>query len=373
MIKTIMTRFWVALFVILTPVIVVADALPVRLKDVGKMFEARDNQLIGYGLVVGLRGTGDTRLSGFTEASLGNLLRKMGIASTGQSFGSRNVASVMVTASLPPFVRKGQKISVTVSALGDSTNLSGGTLIITPLMGADMNIYAVAQGSVLVGGISETSAKARYSKNQTNSGTIPLGAIVEEEVAVTMTDLHNLTFVLNEANFITTARAVQAVQAAGFKGAKAIDATMIKIPLSDLDSTDLVAAIAQIENISFVPDSSGKVVIDSRSGTIVIGEMVRLAPVALTHGSISIRVTDTEGGGGAASALGGGGQGAAAAAPESIRVDESENKFIYLNPTSTLSSLVNSLNEIGASPRDMVSIIQALKESGSLVADVQIL
>ena len=357
--------------ILLTPMIVLADALPVRLKDVGKMFEARDNQLLGYGLVVGLRGTGDTRLSGFTEASLGNLLRKMGIASTGQSFGSRNVASVMVTASLPPFVRKGQKISVTVSALGDATNLSGGTLVVTPLMGPDMNIYAVAQGNILVGGISESSAQARYAKNQTNSGTIPQGAIVEDEVPVTMTDLHNLTFVLDEANFITTARAVQAIQAAGFKGAKAIDATMIKIPLADLDSTDLVSAIAQIENISFVPDSSGKVVIDSRSGTIVIGEMVRLAPVALTHGSILIRVTEGAAGGGGP-ALGGGAQGAAAA-PETIRVDESENKFIYLNPTSTLSSLVNSLNEIGASPRDMVSIIQALKESGSLVADVQIL
>lgn len=352
----------------MVPTFVFGEALPVRLKDVGKMFEARENQLIGYGLVVGLRGTGDTRLSGFTEASLGNLLKKMGIASNSQAFGSRNVASVMVTASLPPFVRKGQKISVTVSSVGDSSSLVGGTLVVTPLMGADMNVYAVAQGNVLVGGVSESSAQGRFSKNQTNTGTIPQGGIVEDEVPVTMTDLHNLTFVLNDANFITTARAVQAIQASGFRGAKAIDATMIKIPLADLESTDLVSAIAQIENISFIPDSSSKVVIDSRSGTIVIGEMVRLAPVALTHGSISIRITDVPAVAGPA--IGGGPQGAT---QESIRVDESDNKFIYLNPTSTLSSLVNALNEIGASPRDMVSIIQALKESGSLVADVQIL
>ncbi len=341
-----------------------AEPLPVRMKDVGKMLEARDNQLIGYGLVVGLRNTGDSRLAGYTEASLGNLLQKMGISTTGREYGSRNVASVMVTATLPPFVRKGQRISLTVSALGDSSSLQGGTLLITPLMGPDMNVYAVGQGNVLVGGISEQSAQARYMKNQATTGAIPQGAIVEDEVPVTMTDLHNLTFVLNEPNFITISRAVQSLQASGFKGAKAIDAGMIKIPMADLDSTDLVSAIAQIENVMFVPDASSRVVIDSRSGTIVIGEMVRLAPVALTHGAISIRITDGE----APPAIPGAGQ-----APESIRVDETRNQFIYLNPSATLSSLVTALNEIGASPRDMVSIIQALKESGSLIATVEVL
>jgi flagellar P-ring protein precursor FlgI len=366
--NTIFNRLVIGLIIVSVSAPIFADALPVRLKDVGKMFEARENQLIGYGLVVGLRNTGDTRLSGFTQASLTNLLRKMGITSTGLEFGSRNVASVMVTATLPPFVRKGQRISITVSALGDATNLSGGTLIITPLLGPDMNTYAVAQGNVLVGGVSEQSPQARFMKNQSTSGTIPQGAIVEEEVAVTMTDLHNLTFVLNDPNFITASRAVQAIQASGFKGAKAVDAAMIKIPLADLESNDLVSAIAELENVSFVPDSSGKVVIDSRSGTIVIGEMVRLAPVALTHGAISIRITDVQGAAGPA--VGGA---AEAAPPEPIRVEEAQNRFMYLNPSSTLSSLVNALNEIGASPRDMVSIIQALKESGSLVADVDIL
>ncbi|NDC83647.1 flagellar basal body P-ring protein FlgI [bacterium] len=348
---------------------VFADALPVRMKDVGKMFEARENQLVGYGLVVGLRGTGDSRQTSFTESSLTNVLRKMGVASSSQSYGSRNVASVMVTASLPPFVRKGQRIPVTVSSLGDATSLSGGTLVITPLLGPDMNVYAVAQGNVLVGGLNETSAQSRYARNQSNSGTVPGGAIVEDEVPVTMSDLHHITFVLDSPNFVTAARAIQALQGAGFKGAKAIDAAMIKIPLSDLDSTDLVSAIAQIENISFTPDSSGKVVIDSRSGTIVIGEMVRLAPVALTYGNISVRVTESTGGAAVAPA----GAGQQAAAPDAIRVEEPDNKFIYLNPSSTLSSLVNSLNEIGASPRDMISIIQALKESGSLVADVEVI
>lgn len=341
-----------------------ADPLPVRMKDVGKMLEARDNQLIGYGLVVGLRNTGDSRVAGFTEASLANMLQKMGVASTGREYGSRNVASVMVTATLPPFVRKGQRISLTVSALGDSTSLQGGTLLITPLMAADMNVYAVAQGNVLVGGLSEQSAQARYMKNQATTGTIPQGAIVEDEVPVTLTDRHNVTFVLNEPNFITISRAVQALQSGGFKGAKAIDAGTIKIPMADLDSLDFVSAIAQIETITFVPDSSSRVVIDSRSGTIVIGEMVRLAPVALTHGAISIRITDGE----AQPALPG-----ATQAPETIRVDETQNRFVYLSPSPSLSSLVTALNEIGASPRDMVSIIQALKESGSLIATVEVL
>ncbi|NBV41154.1 flagellar basal body P-ring protein FlgI [bacterium] len=361
--------FFMVLSVIVSQNLLWADALPVRLKDVGRMIEARDNQLIGYGLVVGLRNTGDTRLSGFTEASLTNVLRKMGISSSGREFGSRNVASVMVTATLPPFIRKGQRISVTVSALGDSSNLQSGTLLLTPLMGPDMVTYAVAQGNVLVGGISERSPQARYLRNQSTTGTIPQGAIVEEDVPVTITDLHHLTFVLNDPNFITASNAIQAIQAAGFKNAKAIDAGLIKIPLSDLDSNDLVSAIAQLENVTFVPDSSAKVVIDSRSGTIVIGEMVRLAPVALTHGSISIRITDVEAAGGGG--LAGGGQ--QTAPQEPIRLEEPENKFIYLNPSSTLSSLVNALNEIGASPHDMVSIIQALKESGSLVANVEIL
>jgi flagellar P-ring protein FlgI len=353
---------------ILVSTILVAEPVPVRLKDVANIVEARDNQLMGYGLVVGLRNTGDSRNAGFTEQSLTNMLRKMGISGSPREFGSRNVASVMVTAILPPFIKKGQRVSVVVSSLGDSVSLSGGTLIMTPLMGADMQVYAVAQGSLLDGGTAEKSAQGRYYKNQATVGTIPQGAIVENEVPVTFQDQHNVTIVLKEPNFVNATRLSQALRLNGFANARAQDPNTIKIPLSDLESTDLVTAISQMQNISFIPDASAKVVIDSRTGTIVIGEMVRLFPVALTHGGVSIRISDGEAAAGPApGGVAGFGQ------AETIRVESPDNRMVYLNPSATLSSLVNALNEIGASPRDLISIIQALKESGSLIADLEII
>lgn len=359
---------WTAWLMVVWAVVPWAEPLPVRLKDVAKLVEARDNQLIGYGLVVGLRNTGDTRLTGFTDSALSSMLKRMGVTPTGRDFTSRNVASVMVTATLPSYIRKGQRISVTVSSLGDATSLSGGTLILTPLIGPDMNTYAVAQGNLVVGGQAEQSGQGRFTKNQPTSATIPNGAIVEEEVPVSMSDLHHIVFVLNEPNFATATNAVQAIRASGYKNAVARDAAMIAIPNSDLPTGggDLVTEIATLQNITFIPDASAKVVVDSRSGTIVIGEMVRLAPVALTHGSISIRITDAQ-------QVGGLGAEAAGTDPTGIRVEEASNRFVYLNPSSTLSSLVTALNDIGASPRDLVSIIQALKASGSLIAELEII
>lgn len=345
------------------PVSVTAQqATPVRIKDIGKIVEARDNQILGFGLVVGLNNTGDTRSTGFTHLALRNLLGKMGVSVGGVNFNSRNVAAVMVTGTLPPFLKKGQRIPVTVSALGDSSSLVGGTLLMTPLQGADSQIYAVAQGNVVVNGVNERFGGNRFSRSQTTVGSIPDGAIIEAEVPVTFTDQHNITVVMNDSNFITVSRATEAIQDAGFKGAKAIDANTIKVPLSDLDSSDLVSTIAQLENVSLVPDSSAKIVLNSRTGTVVIGEMVRLFPVALTHGTVSIRINEADGGGF--------NQGPQAPA---IELEESNNRLIYLNPTSTLSSLVNALNDIGATPKDLIAIIQALKESGALVADIEII
>ena len=341
---------------------------PVRLKDIGKIIEARDNQLLGFGLVVGLRNTGDSKATGFTHVSLRNLLNKLGVSVGGIDFNSRNVAAVMVTATLPPFTKEGQRIPVTVSSLGDSSSLVGGTLLLTPLQGADMQIYAVAQGPVVVPGLNERSASARFMSNQTTVGMITDGAIVEAEVSVTFSDQHNITIVLNDSNFITVSRATLSIQQSGFPGAKAIDANTIKIPLSDLDSSDLVSTIARLEDVSIVPDASSKIIVNSRTGTVVIGEMVRLFPVALTHGGLSIRINDDSGGGG-----GGGLRAAQEEGSNSIQIVENDTRLIYLNPNETLSSLVNALNEIGATPKDLISIIQALKESGALVAKVEII
>ncbi|MBG90281.1 MAG: flagellar biosynthesis protein FlgA [Actinobacteria bacterium] len=336
----------------------------VRLKDIGKIIEVRENQLMGFGLVVGLRNTGDSRSTGFTHLALRNLLGKMGVSTGGANFNSRNVAAVMVTASLPPFTKKGQRIPVNVSALGDSRSLNGGTLLLTPLQGPDLVTYAVAQGSLSVSGVNEQSGAAELRRNLTTVGTLPDGAIVEAEVPVTFVDQHNITIVLNDSNFITVSRATVAIQEIGFRGAKAIDANTIKVPLSDLDSSDLIATIAELEDVLVVPDSSSKIIVNARTGTVVIGEKVRLFPVALTHGGISIRISEQQG----AAAFGGEGT-----APPPIEVSEGENQLIYLNPTASLSSLVNALNEIGASPKDLISIIEALKESGALVGKIEVM
>lgn len=359
--KQIFLTFLVFLLV-WTPVYGQAEANMVRLKDIGKIIEERDNQLIGFGLVVGLRNSGDTKSVGYTQAAMDNMLSKMGVSSAQASAG-RNVASVMVTATLPAFVKKGQLIPVTVSSLGDASSLVGGTLILTPLKGPDLRTYATAQGTVIVGGVEASAFSGRVYRNQSTVGRIPDGAIVEEQVPVTFVDQHNITIVLDQSNFNTVSRAVRAIQDNGFPGAQAIDANTIKIPLSDLNSSDLVQTIAQLENIEVEPDKSAKIVINSRTGTVVIGERVRLSPVALTHGNISIRIQDVQQGGFAA----------AGQVQEPIVVEEPASKIIYLNPTSTLSSLVNALNEIGATSKDLISIIQALKESNALTAEIEIL
>ena len=342
---------------------VVAQSKQVRLKDIANIIEARDNQLMGYGLVVGLRGTGDSRSSGLTETSMKNLLSKMGVTTGPGAINSRNIASVMVTSELPAFIKKGQRINVTVSALGDASSLTGGTLLMTPLFGPDMNTYAVAQGLVVINGESERSATSQYYKNQTTVGKIVDGAIVEAEVPVTFTDQHNITIVLNEPSFENVSKATNAIKREGYPGVKSIDGNTIKVPLKDLKSADLITSIANLQNIEITPDTSSNIVIDSKTGTIIIGEEVRLFPVAVTHGGISITINDGGGGG----VLGGG------AEEPAIQVEEVSNPIIVLNPTDTISSLVNSLNQLGASPKDLISIIQALKESGALIANLEIL
>ncbi|MBH38042.1 flagellar biosynthesis protein FlgA [bacterium] len=332
----------------------------VRLKDIGKLIEARDNQLLGYGIVVGLRGTGDSRAAGLTNNALRNLLSKMGVSISGINLNARNAASVIVTTDLPSFIKKGQRVSVTVSALGDASSLIGGTLIMTPMMGPDMQIYAVAQGNIVVEGVNEISSTTKLYKNQSTVGSIPNGAIVETEIPVTFTDQHNITIVLDKPNFFTVSKAMKAIQEHGYKGAKAIDGNTIKIPLEDLTNLDLISAISDIENIEITPDASSRIVLNSKTGTIIIGEQVKLFPVAITHGGVSIKINNDSGG------LFGNQE-------DAITISESQKPLVYLEAADTLSNLVNSLNQIGVSPKELISIIQALKESGALVAELEIL
>ncbi len=340
-----------------------AEAQPVRLKDIGKIIEDRGNQLLGFGLVVGLRGSGDSRASLFTTKALTNLLKKLGITPDEKDYSSRNVAAVMVTTTLPAFVKKGQQIPVVVSSIGDSTSLVGGTLLLTQLQGSDLVTYAVAQGPIVVGGFSEQTSRVMYSKNQSTVGSIPQGAIVETEIPTTLLDSTSITIVLNRADFLTASRAAKAIQNAGFPGAVALDSNTIRIPVPILDSTTFVDTVARLESIKFVPDSSSKIVVNSKTGTIVIGEMVRLSPVAITHGNISVKIADPDEFGYMPIET--------TEAP--LIVKENASKLIYLKPDSTLSSLVKALNDIGATPKDLISIIQALKEAGALVATIEVL
>lgn len=340
-------------------------SVEVRLKDISKIIELRDNQLYGFGLVIGLQNAGDSKNMLFTNKALTNLLKKMGLPDDKNQYISRNIAAVMVTATLPPFVKKGQKISVVVSSIGDATSLTGGTLLLTPLVGVDQKTYALAQGPLVVGGIAESSTYSRLIKNQATVGRIPDGAIVEEEVAMTLSDANNITIVLNEPNFSNAARAEKAIVKAGFFSAKAIDANTIKVPLNK--NASLVDTIAQLENISLTTDASNRIIINSKTGTVIIGEMVRLSPVAISQGDISIKILDEKEYNDYI------GYYDIERQRNPITIKEAKSKLVYLKPDSTLGSLVKALNQIGTTPKDLISIIQALKASGALVAEIELI
>jgi flagellar P-ring protein precursor FlgI len=338
-----------------------SDAM-VRIKDISRVIESRENQLIGYGLVVGLRHTGDTQRSVFTEKALTNLLKKMGISPDKNDFKSRNAASVIVTMNLPPYARPGQKLDVSVSSLGDATSLAGGTLLMTPMQGPDFKTYAVAQGQIIVGGISGKSNKMNFQKNQTTSGRVPNGAIVEKEVKVTREDQLNITLVLNNPDFTMSSKVVKALKNNGFSKVSALDAGSISIPISDMAELAYVDIIEKIENTKIVPESTSKVVVNSKTGIVVIGENVRLLPVAITHGSISIRISGSD-------ELGGGDTGSSS----EIEINEEKSKVHYIEPDNSLSSLVDVLNNIGVNTKDLISILQAMEEAGALVATIEVI
>ena len=344
-----------------------AEDAKVRIKDLARIQEYRDNQLLGYGLVVGLRNTGDTQRSVFTEKALTNLLKRMGIKPEKKDFKSRNVASVIVTMNLPPYARKGQKVDVNVSSLGDATSLAGGTLLMTQLQGPDFETYAVAQGQIIVGGISGKSNKVNYLKNQTTSGRVPNGAIVENEVTVTRDDQLNVILVLNKPDFTMSAKVVKALNNNGFSKVEALDAGSIKVPISEVADLAYVDIIQKIESTKITPESTSKVVINSKTGTVVIGDNVRLLPVAITHGSISIKIEGGE------SSLHKNVYIFDAEKPAEIQVKEDSSDIHFVKPDNSLSSLVDALNEVGVKTKELISILQAMEEAGALVATIEVI
>ena len=341
-----------------------------RIKDITFVQGLRDNQLVGYGLVIGLAGTGDgLRNSPFTEKSLRSMLQRMGVAVEAQSIGSKNVAAVVVTATLPPFVTEGARIDATVSSMGDASSLSGGTLIMTPLLAANGETYAVAQGTVTISGFSAAGDAASVKKGVATGGVVLNGAIVEQDNTVEINELPRFALQLHNPDFATSARVAQAINtfsqdAYGRKVARAKDFRTIEIMRPDKASaTQLFADIGALVVDVDVP---ARVVIDEKSGTVVIGQDVRVSPVAVSHGNLIIKVRERP----AVSQPEPLSDGKTVVLPETDVTIEDTGKPVGILEGSSLDDLVDGLNNMGVKPGDIIDILQSLKDVGALQAEL---
>ncbi|NUB28394.1 flagellar basal body P-ring protein FlgI [Azospirillum brasilense] len=350
-----------------------ASASSARIKDVVDVEGVRDNMLIGYGLVVGLNGTGDSlNNSPFTEQSLVGMLERMGVNTRGTNLRTKNVAAVMVTATLPPYSAQGTRIDATVSAMGDSKSLLGGTLLVTPLLGADGEVYAVAQGPIAVSGFSAQGQGASVTRGVPTSGRISSGAIVEREIQFSLAELPVLRLSLRNPDFTTAQRVATAIniQLRGNR-AQATDPSSVLLSVPEARRGDIVGLITEIEQLRVTPDQIARVVVDEKSGVIVMGENVRISTVAIAQGNLTIRVTETP----QVSQPGPFSQGQTAVVPRTdIQVDDqSNNRLAVMNSGVTLQELVQSLNALGVGPRDMIAILQSIKAAGALQAEIEVI
>lgn len=345
-----------------------------RIKDIVDIEGVRQNLLVGYGLVVGLNNTGDTLQDGnFTQQSLRSMLNRLGVAVTEDGIESENVAAVMVTANLPAFARQGGRIDITVSALGDSSSLQGGTLLVTPLLGADGEVYAVAQGQVAIGGFTAQGEAETVTQGVPTSGRIANGAIVEREVPFAMADMDTLKLTLRNPDFTTARRIAQAINAfLGTSAARPSDLTTVRISVPNEYRGDVVNLVTDLEQLRVEPDHMARVLIDEQTGTIVMGENVRISTVAIAQGSLTIRITETEqvSQPGPFAEVGE----TTTVARTDIEVDtEDENRLTVVNDGVTLQDLVNGLNALGIGPRDLITILQAIKAAGALHAEIVVM
>lgn len=340
-----------------------------RLKDVVDIEGVRDNPLTGFGLVVGLNGTGDSSAA-FTNQSLRMMLERMGI-STPQGVKVKNIASVMVTATLPPFARQGSRLDITLSSLGDAKSLQGGTLILTPLKGADGRIYAVAQGAVSIGGFAAEGAAQSVQKNHPTVARISGGGVVEREVAFNLNEENLLQLALRNPDFTTANRVVKSINnlfGEPLAHAKDSGTILLTIPSSYLGK--VVDFISRMENLQVDPDQVARIVVNERTGTIVMGENVRVSTVALAHGGLSIRISESP----QVSQPAPLSPGETAVTPQTnVEAEEMEGKVLEMEEGITLGDLVRGLNSIGVTPRDLIAILQAIKAAGALQAELEIL
>jgi flagellar P-ring protein precursor FlgI len=383
-----------------------------RIKDIADFEGVRDNMLVGYGLVVGLNGTGDSLNNAiFTRESLIGMLERLGVNARDNSLRTANVAAVMVTATLPPFAHQGSKIDVQVSALGNAKSLLGGTLLVTPMLGADGEVYAVAQGSMANVGISARGQGASVTKGVPTSGRVASGAIVEREIGFDLSKLQTINLMLRNPDFTTARRIAQVIDNhLNSPSAKPLDPSTVLVNVPPGFKGDLVSLLTDIEQLRVEPDQVARVVIDEANGVIVMGDNVRISTVAVAQGNLTVRITETPqvsqptpfspGGqattfapnasttapttqspalpeapkqGGVQFAPGGGAQ--TTVVPRTkIDVDEQSERRMAVLPTGvSLHELVNSLNALGVGPRDMISILQAIKTAGALQAEIELM
>src|SRR3954470_1496211 len=335
-----------------------------RVKDIADFEGVRSNMLVGYGLVVGLNGTGDSlRNSMFTQESLVAMLERLGVSTRGNALNTKNVAAVMVTATLPPFARQGSRIDVSVSALGDSKSLQGGMLLVTPLLGADGEAYAVAQGALSVGGFQAKGDAETVTKGVPTAARIPAGAIIEREVGFALDDLTQVRLALRNPDFTTAERIATAInERLGTTTARAVDPATVALPVPPAYGGRLAQLLGEIEQLPVEPDTAARIVIDESSGIIVMGANVQISRVAVAQGNLTVRVTETP----QVSQPNPLADGRTVEVPRTnIEVnDQSGNRMVALEPGVTLKDLVDGLNALGVGPRDLIGILQAIKAAG---------
>lgn len=346
-----------------------ALAAPVRIKDLVNFDGVRGNDLVGYGLVVGLNGTGDgLRNAPFTEEIMVNILERLGVNVTGEQFRPKNVAAVIVTASLPPFARAGSQIDVTVSAIGDAKSLLGGTLVMTPLNAADGEIYAVSQGSIIAGGATAEGDGAAVTQGVPTSGVIPAGARVEREVDFALDGLGDMRLALRQADFTTAARIEQAINAEfGRRVATMLDSGTVRLDVKQTRTRSVAHALGRIENIQVQPELPARVIVDQRSGTIVMGEDVRISRVAVSQGNLTLRIAERP----VAVQPNPFSDGQTVVLPrtEAAIEEEAGPSLAEIQDGTSLSEVISGLNALGVSPRDMIDILKSLKAAGALHAE----
>jgi flagellar P-ring protein precursor FlgI len=343
-----------------------------RIKDLASIEGIRQNQLIGYGLVVGLNGTGDTlNNTPFTKQSLQGMLERLGVNIRGQQIRTGNVAAVMVTANLPPFATQGTRIDVTASAMGDAKSLLGGTLLVTPLLGADGNVYAVAQGSLVIGGFQAEGEAAKVTRGVPTVGRLANGAIIEREIEFSLASLNHLRLALRNADFTTAKRIAVAINDyIGSPVAEPLDPSTVELTLPKKFPQNLVAMLTEIEQLQVEPDEAAKIVIDERSGVIVIGRDVRVSTVAVAQGNLTVTISETP----QVSQPAPLSRGRTTVVPRTnVGVVEEGKKLALVKEGVSLQQIVDGLNALGIGPRDLISILEAIKAAGAIQADIEVM